>query len=283
MPLLHWLTRDDDIHAATRTVYRLLVEVQELSHGDCNASNMLIHGDNLEALKALLVYYAGKVKCIVIDPPYNTRSAFEHYDDNLEHTKWLAMMYPRLELLREFLTEDGCIWVTIDDNEVHYLKVIMDEVFGRKNFLTTFIWKKAYGGGAKSKWFVGLHEYVHCYAKNIKAFPDMFLSPDPEAESKYYKLFDEKKVTRGPFRVKPLEATKSMDRRENLVYPIPTPEGTGKYGQKDNGGGRKNARMKPLNTMKYILQKGKTVRGQCNTSNILEIMMGMKGKENQHL
>jgi adenine-specific DNA-methyltransferase len=99
MPLLHWLTRDDDIHAAARTPYRLLVEVQALSHGDRNTGNMLIHGDNLDALKALLVYYAGKVKCIFIDPPYNTRSAFEHYDDNLEHTKWLAMMYPRLEIL----------------------------------------------------------------------------------------------------------------------------------------------------------------------------------------
>ncbi|MDO8971512.1 MAG: DNA methyltransferase, partial [Saprospiraceae bacterium] len=111
MPLLHWLTRDDDIHAATRTVYRLLVEVQELSHGDRNTGNMLIHGDNLDALKALLVYYAGKVKCIFIDPPYNTHSAFAHYDDNLEHTKWLAMMYPRLEILREFLTEDGRVLV----------------------------------------------------------------------------------------------------------------------------------------------------------------------------
>ena len=96
--------------------------------------NVLIQGDNLETLKALLPYYAGKVKCIYIDPPYNTRSAFEHYDDNLEHTRWLSMMYPRLELLREFLSEDGSVWVSIDDNEGHYLKVIMDEVFGRKKF-----------------------------------------------------------------------------------------------------------------------------------------------------
>jgi adenine-specific DNA-methyltransferase len=225
MPLLHWLTRDADIQAATHAPYRLLEESRDLSHGDRDTGNMLIQGDNLDALKALQPYYAGKVKCIFIDPPYNTKSAFEHYDDNLEHAQWLAMMYPRLELLRSLLGEDGSIWVSIDDNEAHYLKVIMDEVFGRVNFLTTFIWKKAYGGGAKSKWFVGLHEYIHCYAKNLEAFPDMFLSPDPDAESKYYKLYDEKKETRGPFRIKPLEATKSMDRRENLVYPIPAPDG----------------------------------------------------------
>jgi adenine-specific DNA-methyltransferase len=127
MPLLHWLTREED--------YRLLEEDAQLSKGDRDTGNMLIQGDNLDALKALLPYYAGKVKCIFIDPPYNTRSAFEHYDDNLEHTQWLAMMYPRLELLRQLLAEDGSIWVTIDDNEAHYLKVIMDEVFGRKNFV----------------------------------------------------------------------------------------------------------------------------------------------------
>ena len=154
MPLLHWLTRDEDIHRAARAPYRLLEEAPELSYGDQDTGNMLIQGDNLDALKALLPYYAGKVKCIYIDPPYNTKSAFEHYDDNLEHSQWLAMIYPRLELLRSLLSEDGSIWVSIDDNEGHYLKVIMDEVFGRSNFLTSFIWKKSYGGGAKSRWFV---------------------------------------------------------------------------------------------------------------------------------
>ena len=135
MPILHWLTRGEDIRAVTRVPYRLLEEESELSAGDADADNMLIQGDNLDALKALLPFYAGQVKCIYIDPPYNTRSAFEHYDDNLEHSKWLAMMWPRLELLRELLSEDGSIWVSIDDNEVHYLKVIMDEVFGRRNFV----------------------------------------------------------------------------------------------------------------------------------------------------
>ena len=103
---------------------------------------MLIQGDNLEALKALLPYYAGQVKCIYIDPPYNIGATFEHYADNLEHSMWLAMMWPRLGLLRELLAEDGSIWVSIDDREGHYLKVVMDEVFGRQNFLSSFIWKR---------------------------------------------------------------------------------------------------------------------------------------------
>src|SRR6266540_3592983 len=104
----------------------------------------ILQGDNLDALKALLPYYAGQVKCIYIDPPYNTRSAFEHYDDNLEHSQWLAMIYPRLELLRELLAEEGSIWVSIDDNEGHYLKVIMDEVFGRRNFVAKVFWQKTH-------------------------------------------------------------------------------------------------------------------------------------------
>ena len=145
MPLLHWLTRDDDIHAAAQTPYRLLEEVASQSQGDRDAGNMLIQGDNLDALKALLPYYAGRVKCIFIDPPYNTRSAFEHYDDNLEHAQWLAMMYPRLDLLHQLLTEDGSIWVTLDDNEAHYLKVVIDEIFGRRNFIIDLSWQKRDG------------------------------------------------------------------------------------------------------------------------------------------
>ena len=139
MPILSWLTRDDDIRAARQVPYRLLDSVPELSAGDPASGNMLIQGDNLDALKALLPFYAGRVKCIYIDPPYNTRSAFEHYDDNLEHTQWLSMMWPRLELLRELWAEDGSIWVSIDDNEGHYLKVVTDEVFGRRNFITNIV------------------------------------------------------------------------------------------------------------------------------------------------
>lgn len=140
MPMLSWLTREQDIRAASSAPYRLLEEVGR--HGDGNPENMLIQGDNLDGLKALLPYYAGKVKCVYIDPPYNTGSAFEHYDDNVEHSKWLALIYPRLELLKELLSEEGSIWVSCDDNEGHYLKVIMDEIFGRKNFIADVAWQK---------------------------------------------------------------------------------------------------------------------------------------------
>ncbi len=164
MPILNWLTRDEDIRTAQRVPYRLLEEVPELSAGDGGAGNMLIQGDNLEALKALLPFYAGRVKCIYIDPPYNTRSAFEHYDDNLEHTQWLAMMWPRLELLRDFLTPDGSLWVSLDDNEAHYFKVIGDEAFGRRNFILDIAWQKRDGPPNDRK--IGMvHEHILVWAK----------------------------------------------------------------------------------------------------------------------
>ena len=145
MPTLDWLNRSTAFTTAAQVPYRLLESVS--THGEPVSAhqNLLIQGDNLEALKALLPFYRGQVKCIFIDPPYNTKSAFEHYDDNLEHSQWLSMMLPRLQLLRELLSEDGSIWVTIDDNEGHYLKVLMDEVFGRGNFVATFAWEKDKG------------------------------------------------------------------------------------------------------------------------------------------
>jgi adenine-specific DNA-methyltransferase len=121
MPVLHWLTREQALTSAQQAPYRLLEVVPEYSYGDPVNTNMLIQGDNLDALKALLPYYTGQVKCIYIDPPYNTRSAFKEYDDNLEHATWLSMIYPRLELLRDLLSEDGSIWISIDDSEAHYL------------------------------------------------------------------------------------------------------------------------------------------------------------------
>ena len=142
MPTLNWHKREEAVRAVTRAPYRPLEPVAELPHGDADTENLLIQGENLDALKALLPYYAARVKCIAIDPPYNTQSAFQHYDDNLEHSTWLSLMYPRLELLRDLLAEDGSIWVCIDDNEAHYLKVIMDEVFGRRNFVCNVVWQK---------------------------------------------------------------------------------------------------------------------------------------------
>jgi hypothetical protein len=134
MPILNWLTCDSDVGAAKRLPYRLLEEAPDLSAGDPNAGNVLIQGD-----KALLPFYAGQVKCIYIDPPYNTCSAFQHYDDNFER---LAMMWPRLKLLRDLLAEDGSIWVSIDDTEGRYLKVIMNEIFGRRKFVSNIVWQK---------------------------------------------------------------------------------------------------------------------------------------------
>ena len=165
MPILQWLNREESIRKSSKVPYRLLEVDDSLSYGDKDTENMLIQGDNLDALKALLPYYAGKVKCIFIDPPYNTKSAFEHYDDNLEHAKWLEMMYPRLELLRELLSEDGSIWITIDDNEAHYLKVIMDEVFGRVNFIENIIWKKR-GSPPNDKNIGAIHDHIFLYAKD---------------------------------------------------------------------------------------------------------------------
>lgn len=167
MPTLRWLTRDDDVRAAEKVPYRLLEEIDGLGYGDRDAGNMLIQGDNLEALKALLPYYAGQVKCIYIDPPYNTGSAFEHYDDNLEHSQWLAMMWPRLELLRELLAEDGSIWVSIDDDEAHYLKVMLDEVFGRKSFIANVIWQKRFSPNSTAKHLSDSHDHVLVYARGL--------------------------------------------------------------------------------------------------------------------
>lgn len=166
MPLLNWSNRDEDLTRSALTPYRLLEPVVSLSYGEEDSSNMLIEGDNLDALKALLPYYAGQVKCIFIDPPYNTKSAFEHYDDNLEHAKWLSMMYPRLELLKELLAEDGSIWITLDDAEAHYLKVIMDEIFLRKNFVSTLIWEKADSPRNSARQFSSDHDFIFVYSKN---------------------------------------------------------------------------------------------------------------------
>lgn len=121
---------------------RILIEDKEKSYGDPNSENMLIHGDNLIALQALQQDFAGKIKCIYIDPPYNTGSAFEQYDDNLEHSEWLNLMSPRLQLMRNLLQDDGSIWISIDDTEMPYLRLLCDEIFGRHNFSATIIWEK---------------------------------------------------------------------------------------------------------------------------------------------
>lgn len=167
MPFLEWVNKAQAVRNTATVPYHLLRF--ESSHGEPAADNMLIQGDNLLALKALLPFYRGRVKCIYIDPPYNTQSAFEHYDDKLEHSQWLSMMYPRLVLLRELLAEDGSIWVSIDDREMHYLKVLMDDVFGRKNFVTTIAWQQR-TTRENRKTFSSNHEFLLLYAREYFSF-----------------------------------------------------------------------------------------------------------------
>lgn len=206
MPFLDWVNKNQAKEATREVPYHLLK--QESVHGDvsgANADNLLIQGDNLLALKALIPFYAGRVKCIFIDPPYNTQSAFEHYDDKLEHSQWLSMMYPRLVLLRELLAEDGSIWVTIDDNEAHYLKVLMDEVFGRGNFIANVIWQKAYGPRSNAFLLSDSHDHVLVYGRKKESQSFGLLSRSDEQTAKYKNLDGD---PRGPW--KPENASISL-------------------------------------------------------------------------
>ncbi|WP_061778982.1 site-specific DNA-methyltransferase [Sphingomonas sanguinis] len=226
MPILDWMTRGEDVRAAAAVPYRLLEAVPMLDGGDADAANMLIQGDNLDALKALLPYYKGAVKCIYIDPPYNTRSAFEHYDDNLEHSQWLAMIYPRLVLLRELLAEDGSIWVSIDDNEGHYLKVVMDEVFGRASFVASPIWQKRYS--RENREAIGdVHEYLLCYCRRPLAFKAYRnLVPLTEDQAKVYR--NPNNDPRGRWRPIPMTAQEGHATAEQF-YEVVTPGGAKHY------------------------------------------------------
>ncbi len=163
MPYLEWTNKSKALADVADVPYHLLRF--ERGYGDPDADNLLIRGDNLLALKALLPFYRGRVKCIYIDPPYNTQSAFEHYDDKLEHSQWLSLMYPRLVLLRELLAEDGSIWVSIDDNEAHYLKVLIDQVFGRGNFVANVVWEKADSPRNSARQFSSDHDHILVYSK----------------------------------------------------------------------------------------------------------------------
>ncbi|TOC26798.1 site-specific DNA-methyltransferase [Vibrio parahaemolyticus] len=224
MPVLNWLNKDEAILTSKKCTYRLLKEVPELSYGDTDNENLLIQGDNLEALKALIPHYAGKVKCIFIDPPYNTKSAFEHYDDNLEHSKWLSLIYPRLELLRELLAENGSIWITLDDNEAHYLKVMCDEIFGRNNFVSNVVWQKKYSKQNDAKWLSTSHDHILVYAKNKDKWIPNKLERN-QSQLKGYKNIDND--PRGFWQSVVYTCSKSRKERPNLYYPIIHPK-TGK-------------------------------------------------------
>ncbi|WP_374283110.1 site-specific DNA-methyltransferase [Novosphingobium sp.] len=142
--------------------------------------NMLIKGDNLLALKALEQDFAGEVKCVFIDPPYNTGSAFTHYDDGLEHSLWLSLIRDRLEIIKRLLADDGSLWITIDDNEAHYLKILGDEVFGRSNFVSNVIWQKKFSPQNDAKWISASHDHVLCFAKDKS---NWFPNPLPRSQA----------------------------------------------------------------------------------------------------
>jgi adenine-specific DNA-methyltransferase len=147
--------------------------------------NRLIFGDNLLALKALEQEFAGRIKCIYIDPPYNTGSAFEHYDDGIEHSIWLSLMRDRMEIIRQLLSEDGCVWVSLDDNENHYFKVMMDEIFGRQNFIATIIWQKIFTVKNSARHFSDMHDYILLYAKDASKWQRNLLPRSEKLDKTY--------------------------------------------------------------------------------------------------
>ena len=190
MPTLNWLTRKDDIARAERVPYCALESAGAKVFGNPTAGNLLIQGDNLDTMKALIPHFAGRMKCVYIDPPFNTGDAFEQYDDNLEHSQWLGMIYPRLELLRELLSENGSIWMSIDSHQAAYLKVIADEIFGRKNFINEVTNTTTEPAGFKttSSKILSTANYILAYAKRQEKFTlnKLFLERDYDtAYSKY--------------------------------------------------------------------------------------------------
>ncbi|GEC61733.1 site-specific DNA-methyltransferase [Gluconobacter oxydans] len=205
---LTWIGKNERPHLEPR----ILLEDDNLSYYTKKRvtdhdifDNILIHGDNLLALKALEQEFTGRVKCVFIDPPYNTGSAFEHYDDGVEHSLWLSLMRDRLELLRRLLSEDGSIWITIDDNEAHYLKVLCDEVFGRSNFVANIVWQKAYTANQTAMHISNVHDHILVYAKNTSLFEMGKISRTEDQKAKFKNPDND---TRGPWKAENLSAGK---------------------------------------------------------------------------
>jgi len=205
---------------------RILLEDPEKSHHATHRvtendifDNRLIFGDNLLALKALEAEFSGKVKCVFIDPPYNTGSAFTHYDDGVEHSIWLSLMRDRLEIIRRLLSEDGSLWITIDDNEAHYLKVLCDEVFGRANFVANVLWQKRFAPNSTAQYISDSHDHVLLYAKEKPRWKRKLL-PREDKHNKNYKNPDND--SRGPWTSGDMSARNAYSAG---IYPITTPSG----------------------------------------------------------
>ena len=224
MPSLDWIGKKAVVNHHKQVPFHLLRQNMELSAGDPDSKNLLVQGDNLVALKALLPYYAGQVKCIYIDPPYNTGNESWVYNDNVNspemrewlgkavgkeaedlsrHDKWLCMMYPRLVLLKEFLREDGAIFLSIDDNEVHTLRSLLDEIFGNRNFVTALIWQKIYTVKNSARHFSEMHDYILVYAKDINTWQRNLLPRSAELNDSYTNPDDD---SRGPWTTNAIQA-----------------------------------------------------------------------------
>ncbi len=242
MPTLNWIGKDAVVNHHLQVPFHLLRDVPELGCGDPGSGNLIVEGDNLVALKALLPYYAGRVKCICIDPPYNTGNEGWAYNDNVNspairkwigdtvggegetldrHDRWLCMMYPRLALLREFLSEDGSIWISMDDSEIALLRVLMDEVFGRERFVACNVWQKRYS--RENRGAIGdVHDYIAVYAMNPDRFQESRnLVPLTEEQTKIYKNPNDD--PKGRWRGIPMTA---QGYRPNQMYEIIGPDGT---------------------------------------------------------
>ncbi|HDL18983.1 MAG TPA: site-specific DNA-methyltransferase [Bacteroidetes bacterium] len=259
--VLNWAGKSEAFRVLQTPTTATLIPAKEESVNFNTTENIFVEGENLEVLKVLQKAYFGKIKMIYIDPPYNTGNDNFIYPDKFSETKedylsrigdkdesgyltreglfrknskdsghyhsnWLSMMYPRLFLARNLLRDDGVIFVSIDDNEVHNLRLLMNEVFGEENFIDCIIWKKRYGGGAKEKYLISLHEYALVYAKSLSDLAEIYIPLEKDSINRYYKLKDKNYSIRGPYRTHPLEATKSMGERKNLVFPITAPDGS---------------------------------------------------------
>jgi adenine-specific DNA-methyltransferase len=260
MPSLNWIGKEAVVDYHRQVPYRLLRCHPELSAGDALAGNLLIEGDNLHALKALLPYYAGKVKCIYIDPPYNTGNEGWVYndavnapemkawladalagqpvkvDDLSRHDKWLCMMHPRLVLLRELLTEDGSLWMSIDDNEVHHARLLLHEVFGERNFVTTVVWERSDSPRMDAQFFSIRHDYVLVAARDMEELVLHRIHPDDEKQPTHYDKID---AVGRPYYLKPLRAMggqgDTRTARPTLYYALTAPDGSSVYPKRQDG------------------------------------------------
>jgi adenine-specific DNA-methyltransferase len=229
MATLNWIGKQAVVNHDKEVPFRLLKKVKSASVG--TSQNLIVHGDNLEALKALMPHYQGRVKCIYIDPPYNTGNEGWVYNDKVNspkikqwlgkvvgregedltrHDKWLCMMYPRLKLLKDLLTEDGAIFVSIDDHEHCGLRMLMDEIFGEENFVANIIWQKKYTQSNDAKYFSDTHDFIVTFAKQIDKFKLHKLTRTEEQNARYKNPNND---SRGPWTTGPLHAKSGSDKK----------------------------------------------------------------------